>query len=844
MQKYIYKIIISILIFIFSAGYFISSMKEATHINTTETTEMPEASFPTVSMLRGDMEINVLHGYSQELQSLYTREEITPLENNRDIKFVINPYDNVIKKVEYEVKDKSDGIVVSTGAMDEVNTDDSDRQTVSIRLDAGLVLDSEYILKLRLINDAGRKFIFFTTIKFTRGDKFIENYKFMKRFLNATLSKKNEEAIKPYLETDGSMPNISFAHVNIHSSYDLVTWGKLEIRPVSDTDITVTENNSNTTAFVCKYIGSTPEPSQNHYMVREYYRIIRIEYTTYLIDFDRRVEEIYNPEKTSLIKSQLKFGITEDKDGDFLVNKESKSISFVRANELFYYDMAKNNIKRVFSFVSKNFTDERNHFDQHRIKILRKEDNGDIYFIVYGYMNRGFYEGKTGIVLYRYFNEENRIEEQAYIPVDIPGSIFEEKIASFSYVSTEKFFYFSVYDKMYSYSLVKKKLELLASGISGTSYIALPENKSAVWQENPDIKNSKKLIALNLETRKTITVKAPKNRVIALLGKVSGNFVYGIANKKDFIYSKDGSITVLYKAIVISDINGNILKKYSNKNIFVRDLKVINDTVELFRVKKEKNRIVKIRNDQILNNITADKKEVMLVDRRTDKYLTEYYLTLPYGFKIDELPKYTENTLNTVITTNRSIKLEHGKKTNKKYFANILGRFSATSLKAAEMIRIADKGSGYVIDEQGNLVWERGFSRVSARADDIDLDYLYEEDDSIHSAVRLFLTSQGIYISSDEMGKKLGAFEILAKQSDIRAVNLTGVDFENVLYYINLGSPIIAMKNSDTAVLITAYTLSNVEIIDAKTGAKSEISRDEAAKMFDAAGNVFMSSLD
>ena len=61
MQKIIYKLIIMIIIFILSAGYFISNIKETSYNDKTETTEMSAASFPTILMLRGDREINLLH---------------------------------------------------------------------------------------------------------------------------------------------------------------------------------------------------------------------------------------------------------------------------------------------------------------------------------------------------------------------------------------------------------------------------------------------------------------------------------------------------------------------------------------------------------------------------------------------------------------------------------------------------------------------------------------------------------------------------------------------------------------------------------------------------------------
>ena len=114
MQKIIYKLIIAILLFILSAGYFISNIKETSYTGKIETTEMSDASFPTVSMLRGDKEINLLHGYGQEVDSFGIRQEITPLENNKRIDFLINVYNNSISRIEYEVKDKTDNVIIAS----------------------------------------------------------------------------------------------------------------------------------------------------------------------------------------------------------------------------------------------------------------------------------------------------------------------------------------------------------------------------------------------------------------------------------------------------------------------------------------------------------------------------------------------------------------------------------------------------------------------------------------------------------------------------------------------------------------------------------------------------------
>ena len=350
---------------------------------------------------------------------------------------------------------------------------------------------------------------------------------------------------------------------------------------------------------------------------------------------------------------------------------------------------------------------------------------------------------------------------------------------------------------------------------------------------------------MDLETRRRTEIDAKEKTVLRLLGKISGNFVYGVAYKKDIVNGKDGIINIPYKKLIISDVNGKILKDYEKKKIYVTGIDIVNDTIELERVKKQDGKLARIKTDHILNNIEKPNKEVMVVDRRTDKYLTEYYLTLPYGLKLEKIPQVASSTLNTVITRDLTIRLgENGKESKEKYFANVAGEFSASSYKAADMIKVADEGMGYVLDIAGGLVWERGRVSASAKAEDVDVDYVYEEDDSVHSAIRLFLTAKGIYISTEDLNKKGTIMDIIRSQSEISPINLTGVDFDNILYYIAKGSPVIAMKDGKSAVLLTAYTPQKIEIMNAKTGKKSQMERKEAEKMFKAAGNVYISALN
>ena len=51
--------------------------------------------------------------------------------------------------------------------------------------------------------------------------------------------------------------------------------------------------------------------------------------------------------------------------------------------------------------------------DEHDIKIIRVADNGDVDFVLYGYMNRGVHEGYSGVCVYHYNSDRNVVEEKS-----------------------------------------------------------------------------------------------------------------------------------------------------------------------------------------------------------------------------------------------------------------------------------------------------------------------------------------------------------------------------------------------------------------------------------------------
>ena len=61
-----------------------------------------------------------------------------------------------------------------------------------------------------------------------------------------------------------------------------------------------------------------------------------------------------------------------------------------------------------------------------------------------------------------------------------------------------------------------------------------------------------------------------------------------------------------------------------------------------------------------------------------------------------------------------------------------------------------------------------------------------------------------------------------------------------MLYVINRGCPVIAITDSNHAVLLTGYTLTDITYIDPDTGAEHTVGINEMESMAEESGNTFI----
>jgi len=833
--KHIYKFIVLLFIFSFSIFVFKDEIPDAT-AGKTIATSLQDSTFPIISLQLGKYTVNTIHGYSSELDSGNIRESITPLDTSKSFQVKITENETKIKKLSFELWDILNNKIIETNTLTAFNSGKKDK-TIKLKITEALDTSTEYGMQITLTTNLSKKINFYTRIKYYENDFFLkEKLDFVKSFHEATFNNGKDFNITNYLEPNAG-DNSTFANVTINSSYNLITWGELKPKKLTEVIPVIKEINIETAAIEQKYYVKAETPTGTEtYFIKEFYRIRYSGSRMYLLNFKRSMEALFNPKFISVKKNEIKIGISNAEDLEITSSDKNKKFAFVRNGSLWYYNLPEYKLHKVFSFENKKKNLAREKYDQHNIKILKLNDDGTISFIVYGYINSGDYEGRVGIILYNYNPEDNRITERVYIPLSMTYEQLEQDLGSFCYVNNKNIFYFSLNDVVYAYNIASKRYEILTENAAKDNFVMLEKAKCFVWSDASNSKYPSNITILNLDTAKKLLVSSKKKQSIVVLGTIDSNIVYGYVRNKDIYEATNGEIVKPAYKLVISDCNGNILREYKNKNIYVTGATVDDNVIRLKRVKKVNGRFKPAPNDDIINQRSNKKPSVNITTRVTDKALTEKYISLPAGFLLEKKPS-TDATEYVLVTENTTLHLKNTGNNIEKYYIYAYGGITASMTDPAAAIQLADEQMGVVMDNKSHIVWERGGKFLSKELSNIS--YPENKTSSIKACTQMLLQAAQHTVSINGLkGKSI--ISMLSKYLD-QPVNLTGCTLDEILYFVSEEKPVIGMLDNSHAVLITGYTSSTITWMDPDTMHKTTTSIINADRIFKNAGYVFVS---
>ena len=801
------------------------------------TVEMVEESYPYMQIQTQGHTINTLYGYSAPLESNIVRESVTPLDSGKQITLLISNARSRLINLEYSIIDKESGEVYGTGA---VNAIGEKQRKVNITFDYSFKTSTEYILDIKATSDQGKTIHYYTRLKFYLDESNLDKkLAFAEQFHKDTFTKSKAEQLGRYLEPDSTNRNSSLSYVDITSNSSLVTWAEMSPKIISDELVTVKEYNMETACIQYNYFVQAATASGDEiYHIKEFYRVRYASGQNYLLNFERSMEAVFDVSVASSKLSQLKLGITEDNHGKMLSNKKENKLYFAREGTLYEYDMEENEVKKIFSSFSDKASYAYKAYNEQAIRLLKVDDKDNLYFCAYGYFPRGRYEGDVAIVLYEY-TSEGELEEMVYMPMNTTYQQLKEDFEEYGYVSSRGIYYFTVANTVYAYNMTAKRLEKVAENVKENTFMTMEGVNCFTWSSSLDKGYGESITIYNLETdEKKMVYRPDKESYIKLLGVIEDNMVYGFVRKADIGRMTDGTKVAPCYELYIASTTGEVKRKYSVKGKYIQKVSCNGNVINMTFCKKQKGIYVKSGGDTILNNGEKESEKFSYTSRVTTKSLTEWYIRFPASFEMKGKPSWGE-AMKTLTTSDRYVRLEQPKIT--KYYVYAGGKIVASYESAAKAIKEADNRMGVVVSSNHQVVWERSGAFIQNTIGGLNLTRAEGGVSNLSACVHMLLKANHYDVAAKSLvGKNQMPYDVLARYLQ-RPMNLKGCTLEEVLYFVSGNKPVIAMTGDRTAVVIGGYTTTQLTMYNPASGKKETVSRSAYEKIFNDAGNHFIS---
>lgn len=840
MLKHLYKAIILVAVFVVSLYFFSGDIKVENRQAKIETVKMAETTYPTISILLNEIEVNRLHGYSTNVDSRMSREAITPVDGEQSFKILIDENDYEIRRVDYELHSIYGDRIIESDSIKALEKDETGTHKLAkIKFSEQLKEGLEYYIRITLVTNKSKKINFYSRIKKVEESNYAAKLSYVSEFQQATFNK--DDSIVKYLEvTDHSLDSLSY--VNINSPFNLVTWKDLQVKIVGDVIPTIKEISSEFASIVLKYIVSIDTPSgEEYFYVDEFYWVRYSTSRMYLLKYERTMKSVFGINQENLGGGDIKLGISDNMDIEIFDNGDSSKFAFIFNKELWCFNQYDNSMVKVFSFRQSESDYIRDIYDDHDIRIINMDEDGNIDFLVYGYMNRGAYEGYVGIILYRFYSLDNRIEELTYIPTNLTYQFLKEVVGDFNYLSEHEMFYFHINDTIYSYNLLTKQVQEISTDVSETSLAFIREDHYIAWEEKDETNLSKKIVLYDLETQKRNEIKADNGTVLKLLGTIGNDFIYGIANISDIITTIEGNTIVPMYKILITNSNGKNLKEYQEPGYYITGIEVDSNIITVKRGTINKDgtgsNIVPAKDDNILNNKDLNSKDIKLVKKDSQALISEWYIKSALFGQNDEPYEYKE-TVNTVVTKDTTLRLEGQMGFPGSYIVYGLGEVVGIYDNAGEAIRKADEYVGVVFDLNQHIIWKRGFTKSNNQVDDRIKQKTTISNNSFKACAAALVSYKFNNVNID---RNMNGYDLLNEYYGDSLINLSGASLDQVLYFVSQNRPVIAKVNPNYYILIIGYNKSSITTYDPLTGNTKIINRDQVSRELEELGNVFVS---
>lgn len=814
MKNFFKRFLVLLVVFILGVAGTAFLMNNET---TDDRSDMNDAVLPEVMVQFGDVLTNRMYGYRQPMEADFVRDSVTPLDTTKKLTLVVNPYDTKVRNLSYEIRTSDRSKVMENRTIKSLDTGSDGYLRTEIEISSGLLMNQEYSLQITLSTNHGDAYYYTRVV--SRSATYTEQYaKFADDFVQMSLDKTQADNLAAYLETSDSASSRNFAGLNINSPLADISWGNLNPQ-LSKAGIPVIKDINETTASISiEYEISAQNENGNteYYLVTDFYRMRYDETRIRLLDFKRSASEVFDPSLSVISNSGLLLGV-RSKDVDYLTNEDGSVTAFTQNGDIWSYVPDTGKFVEIFTFRKDTESDFRDARVEHDIKLLSVENNGDVDFMVYGYMNRGAHEGYSGVGIYHYNNDQGAIEEQVFIPCTESFEFLQEDLGTLSYVNQSGQLFIMIAGNLYQINIDENTYEVLADHIDSDDFGVSVTNAHAAWKsESGDYAGQIEFIDFDTMERRRIVPEASQK--LDLLGFMNEDLIYGIVLDGDTLPNATGYMIDGITTFRIEGFDGTVKKEYHQDGLYVAGVTVGTTLMEFTLVQKSGDIYKGVKKDNIMNNSTA----------ATDKTSVEQTSSSRQGVIVrltsEDSPSSEEPLILYAKVRNageKVVDIQVDKSSVEEvYYVYAGGGLDSVWTDPAKAVQRADKQTGVVLNRAQQYVWERGNMKTQITLNTTDIPEI--------------IRTASLDVQNLQNG--LG--------DSAKVIDLTGCSLENVLYEVSAQRAVIARTGSDSSVVIVGYDQYNTYLLDPSTGEVKPYGMNDSTALFKNAGNMFITYLE
>lgn len=815
MKKKLIRAGVLLAVFLCGVAAFSSLMN---HQSTDNKTDMETASSPSMAMIIDDTEVNRMYAYADEMDVNFVRDSLTPLDTDRTLEVSITPNGRKIDSLVYEVTSLDGESVIENDKIRNFTEEEDGRLTVRFTLSQPVLMNQEYALCFTLNTEDGN-WNYYTRLLQRAGlstEKYIE---FVNSFYTKTFSQDDSDDLTTYLEDDPSSTDNSFRNLDITSDESMILWGDLApqiSRPGIPTIEDINENAGSVS--LTYYISAENEEGEiEKYQVDEFYRMSYNQTRVVLLDFRRQVKEVLTAEQNLVSGGKVNLGITAT-DVQYMSDSTGTILAFVQQGDLWAYNVETNKMTRVFSFRDTGSNDERNDISQHDIRIVRVEENGDIDFVLYGYMNRGQHEGQIGTAVYHYSAEQNAIEEQFFLRSLKSWEFLREDMEKLAYVSKEGNLYLLLEDTLYSFQMEEKNYEAVQDQIEDDCFFVSENGRYAAWMEGMDPYNTTSAVFMDFDTGEKTTILAEQGTRIRLFGFINNDLIYGVAKEGDIVTNVSGGRDFAMTEVRIQNFQGELVKSYHQDGYYVMNVTIQENLLELSRATKVGDSFAGTTPDQIMNNVRSKQDEIFSVVTSTT--VRQGNVTaIQFAADSSGQPPLVVDT-KIIEDPDRTLNMEQNEEEGTRYYVYARGELTGIYEKVSSAVAQAEEENGIVLDTAQRYIWESGNTPARASISSEDLPEAIAQGTLDLEALNEALKGQG------------------------SVIDMTGCTLEQILYEAGARRPVITKGENGQVKVILGYDAYNTILYDPVTKETDYYGMQDSTAAFQANGNVFLCYLE